>query len=87
MKAKSILIVGLLILVAFGGLMLLGDHPSNAADPMKGTSSEIGRYHLVMDQNGRPGYLLDTATGRLFQPFFNDKMGEWHDYIVMPKAK
>jgi hypothetical protein len=89
MKAKSILVVGLLILVALGGLMLLGDRPSNAADPVKGASPEIGRYHLIMGQDGKPGYLFDTTMGRVMQPYFpnNGKIGEWNDYILMPKAK
>jgi hypothetical protein len=57
-----------------------------AADPPKPTA-EADRYQLVTDRDGRPGYLFDTATGRVWQPFFSEKVGERAEHIKPPKAK
>jgi hypothetical protein len=68
------------------GLVALTGRPTQAADPPK-SATETGRYQLVTSRDGKPGYLFDTATGRVWEPFFLEKVGEWREHISPPKAK
>ncbi|HZT78985.1 MAG TPA: hypothetical protein VFA26_02085 [Gemmataceae bacterium] len=88
MSNKAILGVGLLLALAVGGFLMPRGHSTQAADTARGASPEIGRYQLTADKDGRPQYLFDTATGRLWQA--EDTSGHvtgWGKPIEPPKTK
>jgi hypothetical protein len=86
MRVNTVLIAAAAVVAAVVGLTLLNSRPTQAADPPKPTA-ESGRYQLVTDRDGKPGYLFDTETGRVWQPYFSEKVGEWAEHIKPPKAK
>jgi hypothetical protein len=88
MRVKAVAVAVAVAVVAAVGLIALNSRPTQAADqPPAQVSAPASRYQLVVGQAGTPAYLFDTATGRVFQPFFTDKVGEWHEHIVPPKAR
>jgi len=87
MKARSAFVAGLLVAAAAGGLAALVGGSTRAADPPRAAAVEAGRYQLTHDRDGKPAYLFDTATGRVWQPWFADKVGEWREHIAPPKSK
>ena len=46
----------------------------------------IGRYQLIPDRDGRPAYLFDTATGRVWKPPIADLDGDWQEHFRLPKT-
>jgi hypothetical protein len=80
MQLKGILVT-LLIVAALGGLFAVSSFPTQAADPPREATAEVGRYQLIQDKNGDPKYLFDTASGRIWLALSR----EWKEYIEGPK--
>jgi hypothetical protein len=86
MQARIVFGFALLLVAALGGLTALGGRPTQAAGPPRDPAAEIGRYQLIPDRDGRPVYLFDTASGRVWKPPFADLDGDWQEHIKLPKS-
>ncbi|MBD2214502.1 hypothetical protein H6G27_32310 [Nostoc linckia FACHB-104] len=90
MRAKAIIIVCALVLIAALGLITQSSLPTLAA----ASASEVGRYQMVTDkieifsQRHLADYILDTATGQVWESAGDNTIKEWRKYILaVPKTK
>ena len=81
MRAKLVLTIVCLVAAVLLGSVALTDRPTRAADPPRAT--EVGRYQLLQ-KDGRPTYLFDTATGRVWEFAPLEVGGNWRPYMNAP---
>jgi hypothetical protein len=73
-------------LVVAGSVVVLGGGPTSAGDPPKGGPLQVGRYQTLVDKNGIPSYLFDTATGQVWDRRVGEKI-EWTEQIPPSKGR
>jgi hypothetical protein len=68
MNGRTAVLVCLCLLLASAALSLTSFRPVQAADrkPVE-PSVAVGRYQLRTDKEGKPEYLFDTATGKVWE--------------------